>query len=282
MSFPIQLFDIMVVDDDEHTLHSKLKAFTILILFHVTVSHLLKYNVLETSIELVNAILLATIFLLFISNIYPKLSLYAASLIMCIELYLVFPKISNHFLIEFLAIILITLSYRTSKDNDVILCQMLRWLLFVTLFYSGVQKLVGGTYFNGSFFIFNATINPCFFWFFSKLVSADTINMIQSPGPYLVDSPLIVALSNGVYIAEIIAALLLLHRKYYKIAIALTFSLIIGIEIVARELLFGCLFLNLLLLYIPGNWNKRCLPYFIIFYGLMIISQTLNLGIYFS
>ena len=84
------------------------------------------------------------------------------------------------------------------------------------------------------------------------------------------------ALSNAVYAFEIAAAALLLARAT-RTATAVSCIVFLGlIEIGAREILFGAVFANLLLLFFSSDLNRRLLPVFALLY-LWLVAMRLGL-----
>ena len=70
--------------------------------------------------------------------------------------------------------------------------------------------------------------------------------------------------------------LLLVPRTRVLAAIA-SIGFVIMIELGARELTFGALMVNLLLLFLPGRWIKRLFPAFLLFY-LYLAAHKLGLA----
>ena len=102
------------------------------------------------------------------------------------------------------------------------------------------------------------------------------MNAIQSlryPGPYRFQSWLGLAISNGVWLGEMGSALLLLSSRFRAFGVAGTFALVAAIELAARELMFGFLFLNLLLLYPSRDWNRRLAPLFYFGYAVVVANK---------
>jgi hypothetical protein len=70
-----------------------------------------------------------------------------------------------------------------------------------------------------------------------------------------------------------LAPLLLLVRRTRGPAALATIAFVFCIEAGALELMFGALFLNLLLLFLPRPINRTLLPGFAVFYAVLIGSR---------
>lgn len=276
MFFPEQIFNIMVIKDGADDLRSKLRCFIIFLLFHLAIRDCFQFIDTAALWKILTTILFLVIMICVLFNFYTKTVLYIALSVLTVKMFYHFPFNSNHLIIEFIALIFIITCANRSNDHDKLLCQMLRWVLFIILFFSGIQKILYGTYFNGTYFIYMARSTPSTHWFFGLFLPIEQIKALKPSDILLIKSPILMVISNGVYVLEILGSLLLLFPKCLKIAICTIFGVIVGIEMVAQEFLFGCLFLNLLLLHIPGDWNKRCLPLFIIFYFILFVIKILQ------
>jgi hypothetical protein len=95
------------------------------------------------------------------------------------------------------------------------------------------------------------------------------------PGPFRLDSPWIVVLSNLGWITEIAVAGLLLVPRTRGLAVPVGIGLMIGIEIVAREVVFGLLAVWLLCLFARRDWNRRLLP---VYLALMAVLWGSRIG----
>ena len=71
--------------------------------------------------------------------------------LLAIKLIASFPTTSNHFFMEFLCLALVVLCDADVGDERALLLSGARWLTVVVLFYSGVQKVLHGTYFDAQF-----------------------------------------------------------------------------------------------------------------------------------
>jgi hypothetical protein len=145
----------------------------------------------------------------------------------------------------------------------------LRWLAAIVLFHTGLQKLLYGHYFAGDFLAFMVgrgdRFADLFRWVLpsaevARLAGYDALR--SGAGPYRVGEPLFVALSNAVWIAELVLPLGLLARRTRGLAAAAAAALVLAIQLGAREAGFALLFVNLLLLSGPPRLARALLPVF--------------------
>ena len=169
-----------------------------------------------------------------------------------------FPATGNHAYLELYFLALLALLRPDDPDERRLLMRALRWLVVLVLFTSGFQKLVHGYYFRGQYLAYSLgteTFRPVL----APLLSAGELARLTSfpsdvgSGPYLVSSPLLLLVSNAIWIAELALPVLLLWPPARAVAVAGTLALLAGIEVGARELFFGLVFTNGVLLFLPGR-----------------------------
>ena len=135
----------------------------------------------------------------------------------------------------------------------------LRWLVAIVFFYTGLQKFIMGHYFGGQFLLVRVAMSPKFRLFFETLLpDTEVAQLVEmggrfGTGPYATSDVLFLLTSNVVWAGEIGVAVLLLFTRWRKFAIFLGIALVGGIELGARELVFGCLFTVLILLFYSGR-----------------------------
>ncbi|MCH8152887.1 MAG: hypothetical protein IH830_11015 [Planctomycetes bacterium] len=215
----------------------------------------------------------------------PRFSLWAtraAVLLLVGEIAITIPFTANHVFLEFLCLGFLSLLDERDEGEAELLMQALRWFVGVFFFYTGLQKLLYGYYFDGQLLAYLAGTEDRFAAFFRFIIPAEELQRLQSynealvrpgaystklgAGPYRVDSLLFVVMSNGVYLFEMLAGMLLLVPRTRVLAAIASIGFVIMIELGARELTFGALMVNLLLLFLPGRWIKRLFPAFLLFY----------------
>lgn len=173
-----------------------------------------------------------------------------------------FPAAGNHAYLEVMLLALAAfLDPRHDADRTLYVAAG-RWLAVVILFYSGIQKLAHGYYFHAEYFAFSLWIES-FRTVFVWLLPGDEYARLTAftgevgDGPYAVRSALVVAIANLTWIAEIALAPALLWRRSRPLAIAAAVALIVAIEVAAREVFFGLLYVNLILLFLERPWHPK-------------------------
>lgn len=147
-----------------------------------------------------------------------------------------------------------------------------RWLVVYVMLWSGLNKLLYATYFQGEFFASMVHKDPRFAKFFTWIVPAAELQQIVDAenGPHRFRSLLPILGANVVYLSEIAAGLLLLFRHTASAGVLLTFAILVGIEIAAVELVFGGLMVNLLLIYFPRWYVHRGYWFSVAINGLLL------------
>ena len=191
----------------------------------------------------------------------------AALLVLTIKFVASFPTTSNHFFIEFLCIGLLALCDPHDGDERALLLSAARWLTLIVLFYSGLQKVLHATYFDGQFLGLSIGQKPSLAWLFGWILPADELARLDAlhplapgKGPFDIRSPLALMVANSVYLFEMAAPVFLIWRRTRPYAAIATLLVIAAIEVGARELLFGILYVNLLLLFFARPVNRALLP----------------------
>jgi len=197
----------------------------------------------------------------------------------CIRFGLTYPDVSNHYLVECLAVVIFAV-VDLARDEERDLClRMLSWLAVVVLFMSGLQKLLHGAYIHGQYLAYMVANTERYRDFFAPILSHADLGHLKSlegamqalkfrgdqlasalPGPYRVHSTLFVLIANLVWISEIVLALGLLWRRVRPVALVLVMVVMAGILASSRELFFDTLFINLLLLFARSDLNRKLLP----------------------
>lgn len=173
-----------------------------------------------------------------------------------------FPAAGNHAYLEVMLCMLGALLDPRDEAERTLYVAAARWLAVVILFWSGIQKLVHGYYFHAEYFGFSLWIDS-FRKVFGLLLPADeyarltAFNGAPGDGPYFVRSPLVVTIANLTWSAEIALPLALLSRRTRTLAVCAAVALICAIEVAAREVFFGLLYVNLILLYLESDRHRR-------------------------
>lgn len=190
------------------------------------------------------------------------------------QLYWTFPWTPNHNALVFLCALSCAALNPTDDDERRLLLGSLRWITVIVFFYAGLQKVLYGYWFRGEFLswmIGQGVDNwrSTFGWLVpdSELDRLRSLNPLAAgAGPYRVDSLAFIAVSNAVYLAEIAIAVLLLTRRFRAVAATSAILLVFVIQLAPREFMFALLYAQLLLLFVPGGWNRRLIVVFAIAY----------------
>ena len=189
-----------------------------------------------------------------------------------------FPLTGNHRYLElFLAALFAILNDEKEEDRRLLL-QSVRWTVIVVLFYSGLQKLAHGYYFQGQFLAYSLW-RDTFRTTLAPLLSSAELGRLTSysgavgDGPYLVSGPAFLLLSNAVWVLEMALAPLLLFRATRRVALIAACALVVGTQLVAREFLFGVEFGSALLLFARTDIIRRAVWPAAIFLGLLVLVR---------
>ena len=205
------------------------------------------------------------------------------------------PNVANHTFLLFLALAALALFPGRSTDERTLALSTLRWLAAIVLFATGVQKLMHGTYFHGEFLAFQIASGERFAALFRWVLPGEEFDRLRAlgamhdsgagvlpvplprgSGPFRFESFAGLLVSNSVYLFEMIAPVLLVIRRTRTVAAVATVLFLAAVELGAREIMFGILFVNLVLLFLRGNWTGRLLPIFLAAYAYLIV---VNLGL---
>lgn len=181
-----------------------------------------------------------------------------------------FPGTANHLYLELIALGCLALVEPDDPADARLLLATFRWITVIVFFYTGLQKLLYGQYFDARFFAYYSAHYEHFRVLHGLLSEQDAAMLrrfaddlrigVADTGPYLVGSRALIALSNLAWTSELGAALLLLLPATRKWGVPFAILVMIGIESVARELLFGILMLDLILLFTERDVGRFLVP----------------------
>lgn len=259
---------------------SKLRWFRDLLLLHVTV------RVIPAGVDPLDIALAIGMLICFAAVWFdhrPQLATgFAAALFGC-KLTIIFPETPNHGLLELVCLLLLAALDVDDAGERKLLGQSLRWVTVIVLFQAGLQKVLYGTWFDGQFIGYMIAADDRFASAFGYVVSGEELARLKSyaaldagSGPFSIDSLPVLLASNGTYIFEMLAPILLLVRRTRTIAAIASMAFVAMVEAAARELLFGLLFINLILLFPAGDWHRRAFPLFALAY-LVLAAAGFNL-----
>lgn len=185
----------------------------------------------------------------------------------------VFPLLPNHTALATLVLGLLAF-LEIDGEEGALLLATLRWMTVLVFVWAGVQKLVHGLYFRGEFLTWMIAHGPdAWRGVFGLFVSAEEVARLAAlprfaldVGPYRIASlPLLVA-SNGVWVGEIGLGVGLLWRRLRLVAALGALALVLMIQSAPYEWMFALLYVELLLLFLPGAALARCLPVLLAIY----------------
>lgn len=206
-----------------------------------------------------------------------QLALWCALPVLCVRLGSFFPSTANLSGLEFLSLLFLSIAQLEKSDDQQILVDALRFLVIWAMFFSGLQKVLHGTYFNGAYLgMLIANQGRFALPFYFVMPEGELSGLIDGPaaGPYKIVSPAVLGLSNLVYILEILAAILLIVPRFRKQGVVLSVALLVAIEVAAREYMFGMMVINLLCLFLDEKWSKRALVFAVAFYSVMLLDAA--------
>ncbi len=260
------------------------RAFQLFLLFHVAVRTLLWAERGDDWLAgrwLMAAVLAACAVVAWRDAARARAAASLAFAVLTIKLGASFPGTSNHFFIEYLCVGLLVLCDPRDAGERRLLLAAARWLALLVFFYSGLQKVLHGTYFDAQFLGFSISSKPSFAALFGWLVPDAEMERLRAlraigpgAGPYAIQAPLAVLVSNATYLFELLAPLFLIARRTRLPAALVTLAFVVAIEVGARELMFGALFLNLILLFLDRPWNRTLLPLWAALFAVLIASRS--------
>lgn len=239
-----------------------LDSFFVSFLFILTAAEWLGFVQAGHAVQGYVAALLSALLLwrwLFGSSTPWKLFVFAAVGVDVVES---FPGGSNHFYLSVIVLMSFTICDIGQKGNRLSLLASLRWYAIIVTFYSGFKKLLFGTYFKGQY-LSTVIHERGFSDALAYVTNAKEHHRLVeyavhgAPGPYFFESPIALVVSNGVYLTEIAVAILLLWKKTRVVGAYCGIGLVLGIELIAREVVFGLIYSNLLVLFLSEHIARR-------------------------
>jgi hypothetical protein len=172
-----------------------------------------------------------------------------------------FPSTGNHAYLE-VAFCLLAAALRLDDAEDRRLyLRSVRWVVVIVLFYSGLQKLVHGYWSEGQYLAFSLG-SVTYRSVLGLLLPADELARLSAlrgevgDGPYVVSSWPLLVLSNGTWLLEMALAPLLVWPRTRHLSVWLALGFLLAIQVAAREVFFGLIFANALVLFLPGDKNR--------------------------
>lgn len=192
----------------------------------------------------------------------------------------VFPGTPNHTLLASLLVGLFAWLDLDDGGDSRLLIQTLRWMTAIVFFWAGAQKALNGLYFRGEFLSWMIAHSQdhwaaVFGWFMpgEEIERLRALPRFQTGvGPYRVTSWPFLLVSNGVWIGEIALAGGMLVPRIRRWAALAAIALVVTIQSAPHEWMFALLYSQLLLLFVPGEWNRRLLPLFLVAYAWLLAA----------
>jgi len=191
-----------------------------------------------------------------------------------------FPTVPNHHLVELVCLGVLAIVRLADAGERRLAFAACRWMVLLVLVYSGLQKLVTGLWIRGDVLGYMIATQDRFATGLGPLVPAAELERLRAmadssigAGPYAVDSPLVVALSNAVWLGEMALPLFLVYPRTRPVAAAAAVALVGAIEFGAREIFFGCLFVNLLLSFFERDLLRWSVPASVVLYAGLLTAR---------
>jgi hypothetical protein len=213
-------------------------------------------------LPLVSALGVATV-----SARWGRLAFAALAIAQSVRIWNDFPGVGNHSYLEFLISALCAFLDIRQREERTLFLRAVRWMTCVVFFYAGLQKLVHGYYFRGELLAYSIGIEAFKPVLQLLLPHDDYLRLSQyhgkpGDGPYLVSGWLMLLLSNATYMFEMGLVPLLVWRRTRQFAVVGGLLFLLGIELAAREVFFGLIYINMLLLFCERDVNRRLLAVF--------------------
>lgn len=187
--------------------------------------------------------------------------------------WIVSPAVPNHVHLELGCVALFAVLDVDDEADRGLLLASLRWVAVVVFFAAGLQKVLYGTYFHGELLCWMIAQRPPFAELFGWLLPAGELARLTaldgaSPGsgPYRTGAPVLLLLSNAVWMTELALPPLMLWRRTRVPATLAAALFVLAIQLGARETLFALLFSQLCLLLLPREGYRRLVPVYALAY----------------
>lgn len=185
----------------------------------------------------------------------------------------VFPDNANHQYLAIVLLALISLSYSSPRsgapvepDDARTALASMRWIVLAGLVWSGVMKLAYGYWLGGEFLAYRIAVDPGFARVFAPIVPAAEMARLVAlenqigAGPFRAEAPLLVAVSNATWLAEILLPIGLLARRTRPLSLFALMALLVAIQAGAREIFFAGLMFGGLLLFARRDLVAQLIP----------------------
>ena len=176
-----------------------------------------------------------------------------------------FPSTGNHAYLEVLFCALAAFLRTSDPVEARVFVRAVRWMVVIIFFYSGLQKLLHGFWVHGQYLAFSldsAGFRPLLRRLLSpaEYTRLAALGGLPGDGSYRVTSWPLLVVSNGTWLAEMALAPLLVWRRTRLVAAVVGLLLLTGIEVGAREVFFGLIFVDAALCFLPVRLHQRAVP----------------------
>jgi len=234
MLWPPEKLLSLTYGDSSRGSSEKLLAFTLILFFHLAARNIARFLEWGEHYRFYLACVFLLSFFCTSTNRLRRFGVILACIAACLQFVWTFPTHSNHFFLEWLCVVIITMhifSHGDEARRNTYTIAAIKWLLVFVLLASGIQKLLYGTYFRGTFLAYRIAHLDMFDHFFRLILPTEEFTTLNNPsfsGPYVLHSPLGLLLSNSIPILEIASAVFLLKKRYLRMGIALAFVLLVA------------------------------------------------------
>ena len=191
--------------------------------------------------------------------IHHRAARFASFLLCAFVSALVFPLVPNHGYVLCIALLIGAFFDPDEPIERVVMEDGFRRLSVIVWFWSGMQKVLSGTWSHGQFLAYEVGHSPRFGKIFGALVSSAEQRVFRLDGPFVGNAALSI-LSNLVWIMEIGVGLALLSDTRFRHRAAIVgIGLLVAVEVVARESIFGILMVALLVAQLELRLRARWL-----------------------
>ena len=267
--------------DDPGTETPKIRAFQLILALVICTEYWTKALARWSELDLEDSAALVAVTLLsgmVIEGRWRRAAFAGFTVLQAWYVWSLFPHTGNHRYLELVFAGLLTWLDDEQAEERRLLLRSLRWTLIIVLFFAGVQKLVHGYYLGGQFLAYSLG-QDTFRLALQPLLPPAEVERLTSydgwvgDGPYLVSSPLFLAVSNAVWISEIALGALLFSRTSRSFACAAACVLIAATQFVARELMFGVEFASATLLFARTDLLRHLVKPAAVFLALLILVR---------
>jgi len=267
--------------DDPATELSKVRAFQWIFVLIVCTEYWARATPQGNDLHVSNWVALPLVTALGVATLskgWGRLGFAGLAVMQSVRIWNDFPGVGNHSYLELLLCLVCAFLDIRQRQERMLFLRTVRWMTCVVFFFAGIQKVVHGYYFRGEILAYSISIDA-FKPFLHALFPADDYLRLSQyqgkagDGPYLVSSWLVVLLSNGTYLFEMGLVPLLVWRRTRALAVVSGLVFLLSIESAAREIFFGLIYVNMLLVFFERDVNRRVLPVYAAVLACMLLVR---------